>query len=65
MNAPQKTDSSINRSFLSKLRWMGFIEGTSTLVLFFIAMPLKHLAGRQSLSRSLAPFMADYLFAWF
>ncbi len=38
-------NSSINHSFLSKLRWMGFIEGISTLVLFFIAMPLKYLAG--------------------
>ena len=38
-------NSPINHSFLSKLRWMGFIEGVSTLVLFFIAMPLKYLAG--------------------
>lgn len=40
MNAPT------NRSFLNKLRWMGFIEGVSTLVLFFIAMPLKYMAGK-------------------
>lgn len=25
---------------------MGFMEGVSTLILFFIAMPLKYLAGR-------------------
>lgn len=35
----------IDQSFLRKLRLMGLIEGTSTLVLFFIAMPLKYLAG--------------------
>lgn len=38
--------TTINHAFLHKLRWMGFIEGVSTLVLFFIAMPLKYLAGR-------------------
>ena len=25
---------------------MGFIEGVSTLILFFVAMPLKYLAGK-------------------
>ena len=35
----------IDRAFLKKLRLMGLIEGTSTLVLFFIAMPLKYMAG--------------------
>lgn len=39
-----ETNTPINQSFLAKLRWMGFIEGVSTLVLVFIAMPLKHLA---------------------
>lgn len=34
---------SVNQAYLHKLRWMGFIEGVSTLVLFFIAMPLKYL----------------------
>lgn len=38
--------TAVNQSFLTKLRWMGFVEGTSTLVLFFIAMPLKYLANR-------------------
>lgn len=38
--------TTVNHAFLHKLRWMGFIEGVSTLVLFFIAMPLKYLAGR-------------------
>ena len=28
---------------ISRLRLIGLIEGTSTLVLFFIAMPIKHI----------------------
>jgi integral membrane protein len=32
-------------SFLNKLRVLGKIEGTSTLLLFFVAMPLKYFAG--------------------
>ena len=36
---------SINRTFLHRLRVFAIIEGISTLVLFFIAMPLKYLAG--------------------
>lgn len=35
----------INHKFLSKLRWIGIVEGTSTLVLFGVAMPLKYFAG--------------------
>ena len=35
----------IDRRYLGALRTMGKIEGTSTLVLFFVAMPLKYLAG--------------------
>ena len=31
-------------SYLRWLIWMGIVEGTSTLVLFFVAMPLKYLA---------------------
>jgi len=27
------------------LRWAGLVEGTSTLLLFLVAMPLKYLAG--------------------
>ena len=41
-----ETNTPINQAFLAKLRWMGFIEGIPTLVLFFIAMPLKYLAGK-------------------
>lgn len=34
-----------DHAFLKKLRTLGLIEGTSTLILFGIAMPLKYLAG--------------------
>lgn len=34
----------VNRTFLQRLRWLGMIEGISTLVLFGIAMPLKYFA---------------------
>ena len=40
------TNTQINHAFLHKLRWMGFIEGVSTLVLFFVAMPLKYLGNK-------------------
>jgi integral membrane protein len=32
----------VNREFLRWLIVMGLVEGTSTLVLFFVAMPLKY-----------------------
>lgn len=35
----------MDHQYLSRLRTLGKIEGTSTLVLFFVAMPLKYLAG--------------------
>jgi integral membrane protein len=35
----------IDYQFLQRLRWLGTVEGISTLVLFGIAMPLKYLAG--------------------
>ena len=44
-STPRETPA-INLAFLQKLRWLGFIEGISTLVLFGIAMPLKYIAGR-------------------
>jgi len=34
----------IDSRFLAKLRLLGVIEGTSTLILFGIAMPLKYFA---------------------
>ena len=33
-----------NLAFLRKLRWLGLVEGVSTLVLFGVAMPLKYFA---------------------
>ena len=36
--------SPVNQKFLQQLRLMGMIEGTSTLILFFVAMPLKYYA---------------------
>ena len=35
----------IDLRFLAQLRLLGVVEGTSTLILFGIAMPLKYLAG--------------------
>jgi integral membrane protein len=35
----------VDHIFLRRLRILGFVEGISTLVLFFVAMPLKYLAG--------------------
>lgn len=43
---PSPHNHTVNAAFLRKLRWMGFIEGVSTLILFFVAMPLKYLAGK-------------------
>jgi integral membrane protein len=34
----------MNTGFLRKLRLLGMVEGTSTLLLFGVAMPLKYLA---------------------
>jgi integral membrane protein len=34
----------VNRVFLRRLRWLGLVEGCSTLLLFFVAMPLKYAA---------------------
>ena len=36
--------SPLERRVLQRLRIVGAIEGTSTLLLFFVAMPLKYLA---------------------
>ncbi len=35
----------IDTRFLKALRTLGVVEGISTLVLFFVAMPLKYMAG--------------------
>ena len=36
----------LDHAFLRKLRLLGVIEGSSTLVLFGIAMPLKYILGK-------------------
>lgn len=36
---------SIDHTYLARLRTLGMVEGTSTLVLFGIAMPLKYFGG--------------------
>lgn len=38
------TPARVNTAYLHAVRRMGLIEGTSTLILFGIAMPLKYLA---------------------
>jgi integral membrane protein len=35
----------VDRWFLSRLRALSLIEGASTLVLFFVAMPMKYFGG--------------------
>ena len=35
---------SVDTQFLKQLRTLGIVEGCSTLLLFFVAMPLKYLA---------------------
>ena len=39
---------SINVTYLKWLILMGIIEGTSTLVLFFVAMPMKYIWGHDN-----------------
>ena len=36
----------LKRRVLQRLRSVGYCEGTSTLLLFFVAMPLKYMAGK-------------------
>lgn len=38
--------ASVNRPYLKWLMILGIIEGLSTLVLFFVAMPLKYYGGQ-------------------
>ena len=37
---------SSNTVFLRRLRWLSRVEGVSTLLLLFVAMPLKYVAGK-------------------
>lgn len=47
--------------FLRKLRLLGLVEGTSTLLLFGVAMPLKYLAG-QPLAVTIVGSVHGFLF---
>ena len=51
----------INKAFLLVLIWFGIIEGISTLVLFFVAMPLKYMYD-QPLAVTLAGMIQGFLF---
>ena len=35
----------MQQRYLQRLRWLSCVEGCSTLLLFFVAMPLKYMAG--------------------
>ena len=43
MNQVTRPQASINRTFLVWLIVAGLVEGTSTLLLFFVAMPMKYM----------------------
>lgn len=43
MNNPKITNSNSNSKLLQFLRIIGFVEGTSFLVILFITMPLKYI----------------------
>ncbi len=42
-------------SSIGRLRLLGFLEGTSLLVLVFIAVPLKYALGNHSMVESIGP----------
>ena len=39
------TPPAFDATYLARLRRLSFVEGVSTVVLFFVAVPLKYLAG--------------------
>jgi len=45
----------LKRRVLQRLRLIGAIEGCSTLLLFFVAMPLKYLADQPSVVSVMGP----------
>ena len=57
----ESTNQRIDLRFLSWLRIVGVVEGISTLILFFVAMPLKYLAG-QDMAVSIAGSIHGALF---
>jgi integral membrane protein len=44
MDGKEQHNGVINRKFLTALRVLSMVEGVSTLLLFFVAMPLKYAA---------------------
>ncbi len=51
----------IDRNFLWYLRVVGIVEGISTLILFFIAMPLKYM-GDMEIAVTIAGSIHGFLF---
>ena len=51
-------------SAVSHLRWSGLIEGTSYLLLLFIAMPLKYFAGKPA-AVEIIGMAHGVLFIWY
>ena len=49
---------------LGRLRLAGYIEGTSLILLLFVAVPFKYLAGNPVLVRAIGP-VHGLLFLWF
>lgn len=49
---------------MTRLRRVGFAEGVSLLLLVFVAMPLKYLAG-QPLAVKVVGWVHGVLFVWF
>ena len=45
----------LKRRVLQRLRLIGTIEGCSTILLFFVAMPLKYLAGQPTAVSIMGP----------
>jgi len=43
------------QNFMKRLRLLAFLEGTSLLLLVFIAVPLKHFAGNPMLVKAIGP----------
>lgn len=40
---------------MKRLRILGFLEGTSLILLVFLAVPLKHFAGNPALVKAIGP----------
>jgi integral membrane protein len=56
---PKSVNTSHNR-----LRWIGYLEGTSLIILMFVAVPMKHFWHEPGLVKSLGP-LHGILFLWY